>query len=148
MQKKTGTPNKLSTEDQLIITLEYWREQRTYFNRGNICGINDSTVYIIFRKVKNFLIISGLFNLPRKKALLESKREKEVIEVDVSEHDIERPKKKQKSYQSRKQGYHTLKSQVVAEKKSEQVICVSCEKGRVHDFRLWKERKMRINKKI
>lgn len=155
-QKKTGRPSKLSTEDQLLITLEYWREYRTYFHRGNSWGINESTAYRIVRKVENILIKSGLFNLPEKKALLESNSEIEVIVVDVSEHEIERPKKKQKSYYSGKQGYHTLKSQVVADlaqrarcdQKSEQVICVRCEKGRVHDFRLWKESKIRLNKEI
>jgi len=65
-QKKTGRPSKLSTEDQLLIT----------------------------RKVENILIKSGLFNLPGKKALLESNSEIEVIVVDVSEQEIERPKKK------------------------------------------------------
>ncbi len=155
-QKKTGRPSKLSTEDQLLITLEYWREYRTYFHLGNSWGINESTAYRIVRKVENILIKSGLFNLPGKKALLESNSEIEVIVVDVSEQEIERPKKKQKSYYSGKQGYHTLKSQVVADlaqrarcdQKSEQVICVRCEKGRVHDFRLWKESKIRLNKKI
>lgn len=147
-QKKTGRPSKLSTEDQLLITLEYWREYRTYFHRGNSWGINESTAYRIVRKVENILIKSGLFNLPGKKALLESNSEIEVIVVDVSEQEIERPKKKQKSYYSGKQGYHTLKSQVVADQKSEQVICVRCEKGRVHDFRLWKESKIRLNKEI
>lgn len=155
-QKKTGRPSKLSTEDQLLITLEYWREYRTYFHLGNSWGINESTAYKIVRKVENILIKSGLFNLLEKKALLESNSEIEVIVVDVSEQEIERPKKKQKSYYSGKQGYHTLKSQVVADlaqrarcdQKSEQVICVRCEKGRVHDFRLWKESKIRLNKKI
>ncbi len=138
----------MSTEDQLLITLEYWREYRTYFHLGNSWGINESTAYRIVRKIENILIKSGLFNLPGKKALLESNSEIEVIVVDVSEHEIERPKKKQKSYYSGKQGYHTLKSQVVADQKSEQVICVRCEKGRVHDFRLWKESKIRLNKEI
>lgn len=141
-QKKTGRPSKLSTEDQLLITLEYWREYRTYFHLGNSWGVNESTAYRIVRKVENILIKSGLFNLPGKKALLESNSEIEVIVVDVSEQEIERPKKKQKSYYSGKQGYHTLKSQVVADQKSEQIICVRCEKGRVHDFRLWKESKI------
>ena len=147
-QKKTGRPSKLSTEDQLLITLEYWLEYRTYFHRGNSWGVNESTAYRIVRKVENILIKSGLFNLPGKKALLESNSEIEVIVVDVSEQEIERPKKKQKSYYSGKQGYHTLKSQIVADQKSEQVICVRCEKGRVHDFRLWKESKIRLNKEI
>ena len=147
-QKKTGRPSKLSTEDQLLITLEYWREYRTYFHLGNSWGINESTAYRIVRKVENILIKSGLFNLPGKKALLESNSEIEVIVVDVSEQEIERPKKKQKSCYSGKQGYHTLKSQVVADQKSEQVICVRCEKGRVHDFRLWKESRIGLNKEI
>jgi hypothetical protein len=155
-QKKTGRPSKLSTEDQLLITLEYWREYRTYFHLGNSWGVNESTAYRIVRKVENILIKSGLFNLPGKKALLESNSEIEVIVVDVSEHEIERPKKKQKSCYSGKQGYHTLKSQVVADlaqrarcdQKSEQIICVRCEKGRVHDFRLWKESKIGLNKEI
>ncbi|MFN7565753.1 MAG: IS5 family transposase [Microcystis sp.] len=155
-QKKTGRPSKLSTEDQLLITLEYWREYCTYFHLGNSWGVNESTAYRIVRKVENILIKSGLFNLPGKKALLESNSEIEVIVVDVSEQEIERPKKKQKSYYSGKQGYHTLKSQVVADlaqrarcdQKSEQVICVRCEKGRVHDFRLWKESKIGLNKEI
>lgn len=147
-QKKTGRPSKLSTEDQLLITLEYWREYRTYFHLGNSWGVNESTAYRIVRKVENILIKSGLFNLPGKKALLESDSEIEVIVVDVSEQEIERPKKKQKSYYSGKQGYHTLKSQVVADQKSEQIICVRCEKGRVHDFRLWKESKIGLNKEI
>ncbi|WP_416338783.1 IS5 family transposase [Microcystis aeruginosa] len=155
-QKKTGRPSKLSTEDQLLITLEYWREYRTYFHRGNSWGINESTAYRIVRKVENILIKSGLFNLPGKKALLESNSEREVIVVDVSEHEIERPKKNRNHTKSGKQGYHTLKSQVVADlaqrarcdQKSEQVICVRCEKGRVHDFRLWKESKIGLNKEI
>jgi hypothetical protein len=48
--------------------------------------------------VENILSKSGLFNLPGKKALVESNSEIEVIVVDVSEQEIERPKKKQKSY--------------------------------------------------
>ena len=41
-QKKTGRPSKLSTEDQLLITLEYLREYRTYFHLGNSWGVNES----------------------------------------------------------------------------------------------------------
>ena len=41
-QKKTGRPSKLSTEDQLLMALEYWREYRTYFHLGNSWGVNES----------------------------------------------------------------------------------------------------------
>ena len=97
-QKKTGRPSKLSTEDQLLITLEYWREYRNYYHLGNSWGINESTSYRIVRKVENIFIKLGLFNLPGKIALLVSNSEREEIVVDVSEQEIERPKKKQKSY--------------------------------------------------
>ncbi len=33
-KKKTGRPRKLSLEDQLLMTLEYSREYRTYFHIG------------------------------------------------------------------------------------------------------------------
>lgn len=49
------------------MTLEYWREYRTYFHIGNSWVVNESTVYRIVKKVENILIKSGLFNLPEKK---------------------------------------------------------------------------------
>jgi hypothetical protein len=33
-KRKTGRPGKLSLEDQLLMSLEYWREYRTYFHIG------------------------------------------------------------------------------------------------------------------
>jgi hypothetical protein len=44
LQKKTGRPSKLSLEDQILITLTYWREYRTYFQIGTSWGINETTV--------------------------------------------------------------------------------------------------------
>lgn len=32
LKKKAGRPSKLSLENQLLLTLEYWREYRTYFH--------------------------------------------------------------------------------------------------------------------
>jgi len=31
-KKKPGKPSKLSVADQVLISLEYWREYRTYFH--------------------------------------------------------------------------------------------------------------------
>ena len=33
-RRKAGRPPKLSVEDQILMTLEYWREYRTYFAHG------------------------------------------------------------------------------------------------------------------
>jgi hypothetical protein len=93
LQKKTGRPNKLSTEEQLLMTLEYWREYRTYFHIGTNWGVNETTALRIIRKIEDILIKSGLFNLPGKKAIQQKNKEIEVVVVDVAEHEIERPKK-------------------------------------------------------
>jgi hypothetical protein len=42
--KQRGGQPKLSIEDQLLIALEYWREDRTYFHIGQSWGIHESTV--------------------------------------------------------------------------------------------------------
>lgn len=97
LQKKTGRPSKLSTEDQILITLEYWREYRTYFHLGTSWGINETTALRMIRKVEDILIKSGLFNLPGKKAVQQKNTEIETVVVDVVEHEIERPKKNRKN---------------------------------------------------
>ena len=42
--RKRGAQPKLSTEDQLLIALEYWREYRTYFHIGQSWGVHESTI--------------------------------------------------------------------------------------------------------
>lgn len=96
LQSKPGRPSKLSIEDQILMTLSYWREYRTYFHLGTSWGIDEANAYRIIKKVENILIKSGLFNLPGKKALVNSKAEIEAVVVDVAEQEIERPKKTEK----------------------------------------------------
>lgn len=61
---KTGRPPKLSVEDQVLITLEYRREYRTFFHIARSCGVHESSVCRIIRRVENILIKSKAFNLP------------------------------------------------------------------------------------
>ena len=75
------------------MTLEYWREYRTYFHMGKNWGLDETSVLRIVRKVENILIKSGLFNVGGKKQLYLQDLELEILVVDVSEHEIERPKK-------------------------------------------------------
>ncbi|WP_413773936.1 helix-turn-helix domain-containing protein [Nostoc sp. MG11] len=42
-KQKTGRLGKLSLEEQLLMTLEYWREYRTYFHIGQSWGVNEYT---------------------------------------------------------------------------------------------------------
>lgn len=89
----TGRPSKLTTEDQVLMTLEYLREYRTYFHIAQSWGVKESTAYRIIRKVEDYLISSSVFSLPGKKKLLAPEHEIQVVVVDVTESQIERPQK-------------------------------------------------------
>lgn len=92
---REGRKPKLLIEDQVLLTLEYWREYRTMFHLGTSWGISESTVSRIITRVEDILAKTKEFILP-------SKREPnfaadiEVVVVEVAETEIERPKKKQK----------------------------------------------------
>jgi hypothetical protein len=101
---------KLSIEEQVLVTLEYWREYRTYFHIGTSGQISESTICRIVNKTEKMLLQSGNFRLKGKKALLNQSEIPVVTVMDVTETPIERPKKKQKDFFSGKRGYHTLKS--------------------------------------
>jgi hypothetical protein len=92
-KKKTGRPGKISLEDQVLMTLEYWREYRTYFHIGQSWGVTESTACRIIRKVENLLSQARLFTLPGKKRLQEPNSTMDVVVIDVTESPIERPKK-------------------------------------------------------
>jgi hypothetical protein len=96
-KKKTGRPGKVSLEDQVLMTLEYWREYRTYFNIGQSWGVTESTACRIIQKIENIVSQSRVFSLPGKKRLQESDSAIDVVVIDVTETPIERPKKNKKT---------------------------------------------------
>lgn len=53
-------------------------------------------------------------------------------------------KNKQKRYYSGKKKRHTQKTQVVVDKESQKIICIDFCEGKKHDFRLFKESKVRF----
>lgn len=91
---RRGKPPHLSTEDRLLMTLEYLREYRTYFHLGQSYGLSESASYWNCRWIEDSLIKSKTFSLPGKKALLKSNDEFEIILIDATQTPIERPKKK------------------------------------------------------
>jgi hypothetical protein len=95
--KQKGGQPKLSIEDQLLITLEYWREYRTYFHIAQSWGVHESTVCRIVHRVEDKLINSLKFSLPGKKAFFKEESEWSAVIVDVGESPIERPKKNSKT---------------------------------------------------
>lgn len=94
-------------EEQILMTLEYLREYRTYFHIAKDWGVYESTAFRVIRKVEDILIKSSIFKLPGKKKLLDSEAEHKVIVIDVTESTIERPKKTRKdTIQEKKETIH------------------------------------------
>jgi len=54
--KKTGRINKLIIEDQVLMTLNYYREYRTYFHLGQDYGLHESNVYGTIEKIESILV--------------------------------------------------------------------------------------------
>ena len=86
-KKKIGGPSKLCKEDQILVTLAYWREYRTQEHLAIDFNVSQQTIGRAIIKVETILIKSGKFKLPKEKT-------EEVIILDVMESPIERPKKK------------------------------------------------------
>ena len=94
---KRGRKSNLSIENQVLLTLSFWREYRTLFHLGRDWGLHESNVSRLVRRIEDILIRSGRFSLPGKKRLLEENSIKYAI-VDVTESLIERPKKNRSGF--------------------------------------------------
>lgn len=91
-QLVAGRPPKLPIADQVLLTLEYWREYRTMFHLATNWGISESSVSRIITGVEDILTDSQEFALPGK-GDEDLSPEIEVVVVDVVETEVERPKK-------------------------------------------------------
>jgi len=79
-QNKLGRPPKLANADQVLLTLEYWREYCPQFHLAHGWGLSEPTVCrSIVTKVENVLKRCADFRLPGKKQLRESDNAIEVI---------------------------------------------------------------------
>ena len=92
-----GRPPKLSVEDQLLLTLCYWREYRSQFHVASSFGVSEATVCRTIQKVEKALLGDKRFHLPGKKSLHNGSLELSVLVVDASEQRIERPQTQKNS---------------------------------------------------
>ncbi len=93
MAQRGGQPG-FSVEDQLLITLEYWREYRTQFHIATSWGTSEATVCRTIQRVEAELAACGYAHFPGREKLKASEdNDFEVVIVDVTESPIERPKK-------------------------------------------------------
>ena len=88
-----GPQPKLVIENQLLLALAYWREYRSFFHIGGDFDVSESTAQRITEWVENTLMQSGKFTLPKREEWQEECTDIEVVLVDATEVECERPKK-------------------------------------------------------
>ena len=93
LHEKGGKPPTLTVLDKLVITLGYWREYRAYRNIAFDYGVGKSVIGNAIIWVENTLIKDKVFSLPSKRELQRKDNMVCVAVVDVTEQEIERPKK-------------------------------------------------------
>ena len=95
--KKGGKPPTLSVLDKLIIMLQYYREYRSMQHIAFDYGVSKSTICDSIAWAEQTLIKSGMFRLPSKRKLIQPNCDLEVVVIDATECEIERPEKNRKS---------------------------------------------------
>ncbi|MDR2482770.1 MAG: transposase family protein [Treponema sp.] len=90
--RRRGRHAKLPIEDQLFMSLKYWRQYVTQKEPAFEFEAGEAAVHDTIVRVENTPVKSGAFSLPGRKALLEA-NETEAVLVDVTESPAERPKK-------------------------------------------------------
>ena len=101
-KNNAGRKGRLCVLDKLVITLMYWREYRTYRHIAFDYGVGKTQIGDAVLWVENTIIASGLCNLKSARELRENTTKIKIAIVDVTEQEIERPKKGQKDWYSGK----------------------------------------------
>jgi hypothetical protein len=89
---KGGRNSKLTVLDMLVVFLAYLHDYRTMKALAFDYGVAKSTIHSTIIWVENTLINCSEFTLPSKRILKED-ASIEVVLVDVTEQQVERPKK-------------------------------------------------------
>ena len=66
-KKKSGREPSLDLDDQLVLSLGFWREYRTHHHLSLDWEVDESTVRRTIERVENALVRSGQFSLPGRK---------------------------------------------------------------------------------
>ena len=95
---KGGASKALSTTDELLMMLEYYREYRTFKHLGVDYGVSESTAHYVITKIEKILISDPQFHIEKlKHTEPQDESNIEIMVVDVTESQCERPKKSRKS---------------------------------------------------
>lgn len=149
IKKGGGRKPKLSTEEQILLTLVYLRHLTTFQLLGIQFGVSETTANYLFNywfPLLRELLPSSLLEQV-KKNLSESEIVKEILTefelvVDSCEQPRERPGdyEGQKKYYSGKKKNHTFKNQLIVMPSGKDIVDVLAgEVGKKSDINLWRE---------
>jgi hypothetical protein len=93
MRTRGGRKRKLSVLDMLVIMLGYYHDYRTMENIAFDYGVHKQRICEAIAWVEDILLKDGTFSLPSKRELLEPDTDIEIVIVDATEQETERPKK-------------------------------------------------------
>ncbi len=152
-----GRDEKMSKEEQIIMTLVYLRHHLNFQLLALMFKVSESTANNVFHKWQKLLESALPSSLLEQIKKLEENREEiqkiltnyELI-VDTEEQEIERSLdyQEQKNYYSGKKKMHTLKSQVICLPKGEDIVdVVAGEPGRKADITIWRENASKFDEK-
>jgi hypothetical protein len=133
-----GRKKELELEDQLLLTLIYYRHYVSQSFLGLIFNLHNSNVC---RLIKNITpLLAKVFKVPTRR--IENKLTEEEISyylIDATEQEINRPKKGQKKYYSGKKKKHTIKNQIIINDKMKICSVTKSVEGKKHDKKLYDE---------
>lgn len=98
MRKKGGRERKLSVLDMLIIMLGYYHDYRTMENIAFDYGIHKQRICEAIAWVEQVLVKDGTFALPSKRALVKADSLIEILIIDATECETERPQKNNRNH--------------------------------------------------
>lgn len=150
-RKQGGGPkNILSLEDQLLLTLMYYRTYSSHAFLGFLFRIDESTVGRNIKPIE--LCLASVFRIPERNIEL-SQDEVITLFFDGTEQQTQRPKSRQKKWYSGKKKRHTVKHQVVVARKKKKgkqkqrlrIAAVSKTfAGKTHDKNMYDKSRMYI----
>jgi len=140
MKKRGRKAILLTVEDKLLLTLTYLRHYPTFEQLGDQFGISEPYAHKIYQQYLDRLV--KVCRLPGRKSLLD--KGIGAIIIDVTEQPMERPTRHQGDWYSGKKKRHTIKTQLIVGLFSLRILVVACGQGRMHDFALLKQTRLRI----
>jgi DDE superfamily endonuclease/Helix-turn-helix of DDE superfamily endonuclease len=138
LKKPQGRVSVLKTlEDKLMALLIYYRTYITHEFLGHLCGLHNSNICRLFKKLEPLL---GKRLAIKKDRTLTPEVVLKIL-VDVTEQPIQRPQKagKRKQTYSGKKKRHTRKTEMVMQEDGKITSVSKSHGGRKHDFKIRKE---------